>query len=222
MVNKAVTTFHRAVQVYELQLGPSPALQPPLSGEKATLPPLPDKPSIAVLPFTNMSGDPEQEYFSDGITEDLITDLSKLSGVFVIARNSVFTYKGTAVNVGEVSRKLGVRYLVEGSVRKAGNRVRISAQLVDATSGGHLWAERYDRELQDIFALQDDVTQKIVFALKVMLTPEEQVRFRQAPTNNLEAYDSFLRGQAYFWRLTREAHVQARQLFERAIALDPQ
>src|SRR5207247_5790369 len=183
--------------------------------EQASTLALPAKPSIAVLPFTNMSGDPEQEYFSDGMTEDLITDLSKLSGVLVIARNSVFTYKGKAVEVGEVSRKLGVRYLVEGSVRKAGNRVRISAQLVDATSGGHLWAERYDRELQDIFALQDEVTQTIVFALKVMLTPEEQVRFRQAPTNNLEAYDSFLRGQAYFWRLTREAHVQARQLFER-------
>jgi TolB-like protein/class 3 adenylate cyclase len=184
--------------------------------------PLPDKPSIAVLPFTNMSGDPEQEYFSDGITDDLITDLSKLSGLFVIARNSVFTYKDKAVDVGEVSRKLGVRYLVEGSVRKAGTRVRINAQLVDATTGGHLWAERYDRELQDIFALQDEVTQKIVFALKIQLTPEDQARFRQAPTNNLEAYDSFLRGQAYFWRFTREANNQARQMFERAIELDPQ
>src|SRR6266581_129379 len=183
---------------------------------------VPDKPSIVVLPFTNMSGDPEQEYFSDGMTEDLITDLSKLSGVFVIARNSVFTYKGKAVEVGEVSRRLGVRYLVEGSVRKAGNRVRINAQLVDATTGGHLWAERYDRELQDIFALQDEVTQKIVFALKIQLTPEEQARFRQAPTNNLDAYDSFLRGQTYFWRYTREANSQARQMFERAIELDPQ
>src|SRR5262245_38981755 len=169
-----------------------------------------------------MSGDPEQEYFSDGITEDLITDLSKLSGLFVIARNSVFTYKGKAVDIGEVSRRLGVRYVVEGSVRKAGNRVRINAQLVDATTGGHLWAERYDRELQDIFALQDEVTQKIVFALKIQLTPEEQVRFRQAPTDNLEAYDYFLRGQAYLWRFTREANSQARQLFEKAIELDPQ
>jgi adenylate cyclase len=184
--------------------------------------PLPDKPSITVLPFTNMSGDPEQEYFSNGITEDLITDLSKLSGLFVIARNSAFTYKGKAVDVGEVSRKLGVRYVVEGSVRKAGNRVRINAQLVDATTGGHLWAERYDRELQDIFALQDEVTQKIVFALKIQLTPEEQVRFRQAPTDNLDAYDSFLRGQAYLWRSTREANSQARQLFEKAIELDSQ
>src|SRR5437867_12069146 len=198
------------------------AVVPPTSPEQGSTLALPDKPSIAVLPFTNMSGDPEQEYFSDGITEDLITDLSKLSGLFVIARNSVFTYKGRAVDVGEVSRRLGVRYLVEGSVRKAGNRVRINAQLVNATTGGHLWAERYDRELQDIFALQDEVTQKIVFALKVMLTPDEQVRFRQAPTNNLDAYDSFLRGQAYFWRFTGEANTQARQMFERAIELDPQ
>ena len=121
-----------------------------------------------------------------------------------------------------MSRKLGVRYIVEGSVRKAGNRVRINAQLVDASTGGHLWAERYDRELQDIFALQDEVTEKIVFALKIQLTPEEQARFRQAPTDNLDAYDAFLRGQAYFWRFTREGNVQARQLFEKAVALDPQ
>src|SRR5215510_12889456 len=216
-----VKNIAEPVRVYRVQLTPK-AVVPTTSTEEGATLALPDRPSIAVLPFTNMSGDSEQEYFSDGITEDLITDLSKLSGLFVIARNSVFTYKGTAVDVGEVSRKLGVRYLVEGSVRKAGNRVRINAQLVNATTGGHLWAERYDRELQDIFALQDEVTQKIVFALKVTLTPEEQVRFRQAPTNNLEAYDSFLRGQAYFWCLTREANVQARQLFKRAIELDPQ
>src|SRR5262245_28741483 len=141
-----------------------------------------------------MSGDPEQEYFSDGITEDLITDLSKLSGLFVIARHSVFTYKGKAGDIGEVSRKLGVRYVVEGSVRKAGNRVRINAQLVDATTGGHLWAERYDRELQDIFALQDEVTQKIVAALQVKLTKAEQEHLGRAPTDNLEAYDYSLRG----------------------------
>ncbi len=218
---QTVKNIAEPVRVYRVQMKPRTVV-PTTSTEQASTLALPDKPSIAVLPFTNMSGDPEQEYFSDGITDDLITDLSKLSGLFVIARNSVFTYKGTAVNVGEVSRKLGVRYLVEGSVRKAGNRVRINTQLVDATTGGHLWADRYDRELQDIFALQDEVTQKIVFALKVMLTPEEQVRFRQAPTDNLEAYDSFLRGQACFWRFTNEANVQARQLFERAIALDPQ
>jgi len=218
---QAVKNIAEPVRVYRVQIKPR-AVVPTTSLEQGSTLALPEKPSLAVLPFTNMSGDPEQEYFSDGMTEDLITDLSKLSGLFIIARNSVFIYKGKAVEVGEVSRKLGVRYVVEGSVRKAGNRVRINVQLVDATTGGHLWAERYDRELQDIFALQDEVTQKIVFALKVMLTPEEQVRFRQAPTTNLDAYDSFLRGQAYCWRLTREANVQARQLFERTIELDPQ
>jgi adenylate cyclase len=216
-----VKNIAEPVRVYRVQMTPR-AVASTTSPEQGSTLTLPDKPSIAVLPFTNLSGDPEQEYFSDGMTDDLITDLSKLSGLFVIARNSVFTYKGKAVDIGEVSRKLGVRYVVEGSVRKAGNRVRINAQLVDATTGGHLWAERYDRELQDIFALQDEVTQKIVFALKIQLTPEEQARFRQAPTDNLEAYDYFLRGQAYFWRFTREANIQARQMFEKAIELDPQ
>jgi adenylate cyclase len=218
---QTVKNIAEPIRVYRVRLEPG-VIAPVVGYEQTSALPLPDKPSIAVLPFTNMSGDPEQEYFSDGITEDLITDLSKLSSLFVIARNSVFTYKGKAVDVGEVSRRLGVRYVVEGSVRKAGNRVRVNAQLVDATTSGHLWAERYDRELQDIFALQDEVTQKIVFALKIQLTPEEQARFRQAPTDNLEAYDSFLRGQVYMWRFTREAHIQARQLFERAIELDPQ
>ncbi len=148
---------------------------------------VPDKPSIAVLPFTNMSGDPEQEYFSDGMTEDLTTALSKLSGLFVIARHSAFVYKGKAVNVTEVSKELGVRYVLEGSVRKADSRVRITAQLVDATTGQHLWAEQYDRELKDIFALQDELREKIVFALKVKLTPEEQERFHYFPTANLDA-----------------------------------
>ncbi|HEV8715509.1 MAG TPA: adenylate/guanylate cyclase domain-containing protein [Candidatus Binatia bacterium] len=167
---------------------------------------LPDKPSIAVLPFVNMSSDPEQEYFSDGITEDLITDLSKLSGLFVIARNSTFVYKGKDAKVQEVSQELDVRYVLEGSVRKASNRVRITAQLVEATTGHHLWAERYDRELRDIFALQDEITQKIVFALKVKLTEEEQKRFRHSPTDNLEAYDAFLRGEEYCSRATKEAN----------------
>jgi adenylate cyclase len=183
--------------------------------------PLPDKPSIVVLPFTNISGDAGQEYFSDGITEDLTTDLSRLSGLFVIARNSAFTYKGKVVKVGEVSRELGVRYVLEGSVRKVENRVRITAQLVDATTGYHLWSERYDWELKDIFALQDEVRQKIVLALKVKLTSEEQERFKRFPTDNLEAYDHVLRGVEYIYRFTKEANAQARQLFERAIALDP-
>jgi adenylate cyclase len=187
--------------------------------------PLPDKPSIVVLSFVNMSGDPDQEYFSDGLTEDLTTDLSKLSGLFVIARNSAFTYKGKAVKVQEVGRELGVRYVLEGSVRKSDTQIRINTQLIDTTTGGHLWSERYDRPLQDIFALQDEIRQKIVFALKVQLTEEEQKRFRQFPTTNLEAYDYFLRGIEAVGRAwdehRKEANVQARQMFEKAIELDP-
>src|SRR5262249_48467448 len=182
---------------------------------------LPDKPSLVVLPFVNMSEDPKQDYFSDGLTEDLTTDLSKISSLFVIARNSAFTYKGKAVDMGEVSRKLGVRYVLEGSVRKADDQVRITAQLVDATTDSHLWAERYDRPLKDIFALQDEIRQKIVLAVKVKLTPEEQERLKRSPTDNLEAYNYFLRGREYFYRFTKEAHAQARQMFEKAIELDP-
>ncbi|MBI3801811.1 MAG: tetratricopeptide repeat protein, partial [Deltaproteobacteria bacterium] len=189
--------------------------QPPLL-------PLPDKPSIVVLPLVNLSNDSEQEYFSDGITEDLTADLSKISSLFVIARNSAFTYKGKPVKVQDVSKELGVRYVLEGSVRKAADQVRVTAQLIDATTGYHLWSERYDRPLKDIFALQDEIGQKIITALKVKLTPEEQERFRRAPTNNLEAYDYYLRGLEYFGRDTKEATAQARQMFEKAIALDPQ
>jgi adenylate cyclase len=192
------------------------------SSQPAPALPLPDKPSIAVLPFVNLSGDPEQEYFSDGMTEDLITDLSKLSGLFVIARNSSFYYKGKAAKVEEVSRELGVQYVLEGSVRKADSQVRITAQLVDATTSYHLWAERYDRELQDIFTLQDDIRQKIVTALKVKLLPEEQEQLKYFPTTNPEAYDYVLRGQAYYIRFTKAASAQARQMFEQAIELDPQ
>jgi adenylate cyclase len=183
--------------------------------------PFPDKPSIVVLPFTNMSGDPEQEYFSDGITEDITTGLAKIASLFVISRNSAFTYKGKAVKLPEVSRELGVQYVVEGSVRKAGDQVRITAQLIDATQDQHMWSERYDRPLKDIFVLQDDIQRKIVTALKVKLAPEEQERFRRAPTENLEAYDDYLRGTEYYWRLTPEAHAQARVMFEKALALDP-
>ncbi len=183
--------------------------------------PLPDKPSIAVLPFTNMSGDPEQEYFSDGITEDLITDLSKISGLSVVSRNAVFLYRGKAVNPVEVSEELGVRYVLEGSIRKAANRVRISAQLIDPTTGYHLWAERYDRDLTDIFALQDEITEKIVVALDVKLTAGEQGQVVARYTDNLEAYDYFLRGRADQARVTKETTAQAREMFERAVELDP-
>jgi adenylate cyclase len=195
----------------------------PLPSEHVRALPLPDKPSIVVLPFVNLSSDPEQEYFSDGITEDLTSSLSQLSGLFVIARNSAFTYKGKAVKVQEVSKELGVRYVLEGSVRKAGNRVRVTAQLIDATTSYHLWSERYDRELRDIFALQDELVQKIVTTLKLQLTLQEQGFIVRKHTDNLEAYDAFLRGAEYYWRLTKEAiTVQARQLWEKAIALDPQ
>jgi adenylate cyclase len=188
--------------------------------EKPPLP-LPDKPSIAVLPFVNMSDDPKQEYFSDGMTEDLITDLSKISGLFVIARNSVFTYKGRAVKVEQVGRDLGVRYIMEGSVRKSGEKVRINAQLIDSKTGGNVWAERYDRDLKDIFVLQDEVTQKIVTALLVKLTEDEQVRLVRKGTDSLEAYDYTLRGDDYFFRFTKEANAQAQKMFKKAIALDP-
>jgi adenylate cyclase len=184
--------------------------------------PFPDKPSLVVLPFDNMNKDPDQEYFSDGLTEVLTGDLSKLSSLFVIARNSAFTYKGKAVKVQEVSQELGVRYVVEGSVLKADGQVRITAQLIDATTGYHLWSERYERPLKDIFALQEEIVQKIVFALKVRLTPEEQARFKAAPTNNLEAYDYYLRGLQFTWRSTKETNIQARQMFEKALELDPQ
>ena len=181
---------------------------------------LPQKPSIAVLPFLNMSGDPEQEYFSDGMTEDLITDLSKISGLFVIARNSTFTYKGKSVKVDVVGRELGVRYVLEGSVRKAENRVRITAQLIEVHTGGHLWAERYDRDLKDIFSLQDEVTQKIVTALAVKLTEDEQERLVHKETDDLGAYDYILRGLEYCYHTTKEANALARQMFEKAIEFD--
>ena len=182
---------------------------------------LPDKPSIAVLPLANLSADPQQEYFSDGMTEDLITALSKISGMFVIARTSVFTYKGKPVKVQQVSQDLGVRYVLEGSVRKAAERVRITVQLIDATTGTHLWAERYDRVLEDVFTVQDEITRNIVTALEVQLTSGEQVRLWRQGTTNPEAYDTFLRGRDHAMRKTREDIVQARRLFERAIELDP-
>jgi TolB-like protein/class 3 adenylate cyclase/Flp pilus assembly protein TadD len=183
--------------------------------------PLPDKPSIAVLPFDNMSDDPKQEYFSDGITEDLITDLSKISGLFVIARNSTFTYKGKPVKVQQVAEDLGVRYVLEGSVRKAGEQVRINAQLVDATTGHHLWAERLDGQLGDIFALQDRFTRKIVAALAVKLSTGEQEQLANKGTANVEAYEAMLQGWEHQRRNTRDDLVKAVEYYKRAIELDP-
>src|SRR5438093_13215636 len=216
---QTVKNITKPVRVYRVRQEPEPNTSA-VSAKIQTLA-LPAQPSIAVLPFANMSSDPEQEYFSDGITEDLITDLSKLSGLFVISRNSLSLYKGKAVKPTQIGKELGVRYVLEGSVRKAGSRVRITAQLVDATTSYHLWADRYDRDLQDIFAVQDEVTRKIVAALQVKLTEGEQQRMGHTPTNNLEAYEYFLRGLEFHAHRTQEANGQARQMFERAIALDP-
>ena len=215
------------VRVYSLQVGlPAGAKTArPVEAKSEEKPPqrpvLPDKPSIAVLPFANMSGDAEQEYSADGISEDIITALSKLSQLFVIARNSSFTFKGRNVHIGEVGESLGVRYVLEGSVRKSGARVRITAQLVDATTGGHLWAERFDRELTDIFAVQDDVTTQIVGALALNLSSGDRQSIAVEHSDNQEAYDCFLRGRELFFRTTRDANREAGNLLRRAIELDP-
>ena len=181
----------------------------------------PDEPSIAVLPFTNMSNDPEQEFFSDGITEDIITALSRVSSMMVIARNSTFVYKGTAVDVKQVGREQGVRYVLEGSVRKAGNRVRITAQLIDAFTGQHIWAERYDRDLEDIFTLQDEITQKIVSELDIRLLKGEQARFWSSSTDNLEAWESYRLARDLMDRYHADDIPEIKRLLNRAIELDP-
>ena len=183
---------------------------------------LPDKPSIAVLPFTNLSDDTQQEYFVDGMTEDLITDISKLSGLFVIARNSVFTYKGKAVKVRQVAEELGVRYVMEGSARRVGNQVRVNAQLIDATTGGHIWAERYDGSLDDVFSMQDKIIKNIVAALSVTLGGQENGSLFQSETNNPDAYDAFLRGWERYRRNTPADYREAVSYFELAIELDPE
>jgi TolB-like protein/tetratricopeptide (TPR) repeat protein len=192
----------------------------PASVERMAFP-LPDKPSIAVLPFTNMSDDAKQEYFVDGMTDDLITDLSKLSGLFVIARNSVFSYKGKTVKVRQVAEELGVRYVLEGSVRRAGSQVRINVQLIDATSGGHVWAERFDRESSNIFAVQDETIQHIVDVLAIQLSISEQHRLERLPTTNLEAYDYYLRAEQAARTGFRPKLREALGLYEKAMALDP-
>src|SRR5262245_9374099 len=211
---------YRFIAPVAASAAPGPSAELPVPSAQAL--PLPDKPSIVVLPFVNMSQDPDQEYFSDGLTDVLTGDLSMLSSLFVIARNSAFTYKGKAVKMQDVGWEMGVRYVLEGSVQKAAGQVRITAQLIEAATGGHLWAERYDRPLHDLFALQDEIVQKIVTTLKLQLTLEEQGYIVRKHTDNLEAYDAFLRGREYAWRFTKEAFAQARQLFEKALALDPQ
>ena len=210
----------RPVRVYHVRLGSPPAVAAPKVSPKEEAR-AKEKPSIAVLPFNNMSGDPEQEYFSDGITEDIITDLSKISGLFVIGRNTVFTYKGKPVKLQEMATELGVRYLLEGSVRKAGQRVRITGQLIDGKDGGHIWAERYDRDLTDIFAVQDEITHAIVDQLRVKLLPEEEKAISKTGTNNVEAYNYYLRGREFFHRSTKTYYSLAKRMFARALQLDP-
>jgi len=182
---------------------------------------LPDKPSIAVLPFDNLSADKEQEYFSDGITEDIITDLSKISGLFVVARNSTFTYKGQPVKVRQVAEELGVRYVLEGSVRRADDKIRITAQLIDALSGNHLWAERYDRELKDVFSLQSEVARQVAKALAVTLKANENERLFQKYTASIDAYDVFLQARRTVDAPTKDNILRGEKLFSRVIELDP-
>lgn len=214
---QAVKNIKKPVRVYRAHMG-TEAVSRIAAGLR-----LPDKPSIAVLPFVNMSGDPEQEYFSDGITEEIITGLSKIPGMFVVARNSSFIYKGKSVNVRQACRELGVRYLLEGSVRKAGSRVRITAQLIDAQEDHHLWAERYDRELKDIFAIQDEITTEIMRAMQVTLTEGEQAcEWLRRGSGNLEAYEKGMKGMEYFRCFSPEGNFQARKLFEEGIRLDPE
>jgi adenylate cyclase len=209
-----------------LVIGPILWLRPweprlePASIERMALP-LPDKPSIAVLPFANLSGDPEQDYFVDGMTEDLITDLSKVAGLFVVARNSVFPFKGRSVNVREVAEKLGVRYVLEGSVRRAGDQVRVNAQLIDATTGGHLWAERHDGSATDIFAVQDKFVQIIVQALALNLSKDEQEEIGRGQTKSIAAREAFQRGWERYLRLTPVENARAATELKAAIALDP-
>jgi adenylate cyclase len=196
-------------------------VEPPASVPEASTPPLPDKPSIAVLPFQNMSGDPEQEYFADGMVEEIITALSHIRWLFVIARNSSFAYKGRAVDVKQVGRELGVRYVLEGSVRKGGNRVRITGQLIDAATGAHLWADRFDGPLEDVFDLQDQVALNVAGIIEPALEAAETRRSAERPTTDLGAYDLYLRAHAAFYPITKERVLEALGLLDRAIGIDP-
>ncbi|WP_081159160.1 adenylate/guanylate cyclase domain-containing protein [Ensifer aridi] len=221
MGEQRLKNIDRPVRAYSISLD-----VPPESGaiDSDPIPEGPweiEKPSIAVLPFNNISGDPDQEYFSDGITEDIITDLSKISGLFVVARNTAYTYKGKPVKVQQVSQDLRVGFILEGSVRKAGSRVRVTAQLVEGKGGGHLWADRYDRDLTDIFALQDEITHTIVDHLKVKLLPEEKRVIGRAPTGNFEAYTYYLRGRHFLHWHSKSYYFLAKRMFAMAVELDP-
>ncbi len=214
---RSLKNIDRPVRLYAARSATARAVR---SAESTKPLALPDKPSIAVLPFQNMSGDPEQEYFADGIVEDIITALSRFKSLFVIARNSSFTYKGKAVDIKQVGRELGVRYVLEGSVRKAGDRVRITGQLIDAATGAHLWADRIDGELKDIFDLQDRVTGSVVGAIAPRVEQAEIERAKSKPTSNLDAYDHFLQGMAYFNQANRAGTEASLYSFAKAIALD--
>ncbi len=219
---RALKNIAEPIRVYSVEIGGAARAKPAPQSEQARSERrvAPDKASIAVLPFQNMSGDVEQEYFADGISEDIITALSKISGLFVIARNSSFTFKGKAVDVAEVSKKLNVRFVLEGSVRKAGGRVRITAQLIDGLNSGHVWAERFDRELTDIFAVQDEVTQEIVSALALNIAEGDR-RLSVQPTLNPEAYDFFLRGRELWHHQNKEQNAKALEMLGRATSLEP-
>jgi TolB-like protein/class 3 adenylate cyclase len=221
MGEQAVKNIVRPVGVHRVQLAEQVAADKSATAASKKERTGSDRPSLAVLPFANMSGDAEQEYFADGITEDLITALSKLRWFFVVARNSSFTYKGKAVDVKRIARELGVRYVLEGSVRKSGNRVRITAQLIDAATGNHIWAERYDGELSDIFDLQDQVTARVVGAIAPKLEQVEIERAKRKPTESLDAYDHYLRGMANLHQWTKESSDEALRQFRMAIELDP-
>jgi adenylate cyclase len=220
---QSVKNLARPIRVFRVRLDEDVTTPSPAAGETArtTAGAVTDKPSIAVLPFVNMSGDPEQEFFADGLTEDIITALSRFRDLFVISRNSVFVHKGKAVKVQEVAREFGVQYVVEGSVRKAGNRVRITVQLIDGESDRHVWAERYDRDLEDIFAIQDEVTAAIVATLPGRVEAASHDRVTRKPTDNLAAYECVLAGKVLHHRSTREDNAEAQRVLERAIALDP-
>jgi adenylate cyclase len=221
MGDQSLKNIPRPVHAYRVWLGASPTSRP-LGSDAASWEPYEiEKPSIAVLPFSNMSGDPEQEYFSEGITEDLITELSKISGLFVIAYHTAFSYKDKPVKVRQASQELRVTFVLEGSVRKAGSRVRVTAQLVDGRNGGHLWAEHYDRDLTDIFAIQDEIAHSIVDQLKVKLLPEEKRAIDQIPTQDVEAYAYYLRGRQFLHRHSRPYYVLAKRMFAKAVELDP-
>jgi TolB-like protein/class 3 adenylate cyclase len=206
----------RPVQVWRWQPGTA---EPPKPAPTPTALPLPDKPSIAVLPFQNMSGDPEQEYFADGVVEDIITALSSFKSLFVIARNSSFTYKGKAIDIKQVGRELGVRYVLEGSVRRSAGRVRISGQLIEAATSAHLWAEKIDGELSDVFELQDHITARVVSSIAPTIERAEIERLKQRPTNTTDSYDTYLRGMALVYQ---QRYAEARSLFKKAVEYDPE